>query len=174
MDSAPGIEALHRLVDSAGVFIESFKPSHMKYLGIDCESVHERNPKIIYVSRKGFLKGPYEKHLALDGVVQMMADLADMTGPVGCPLRAGSSVNDIIGGMFGAIGVLAALFQCQHDGVGKEVQSALFEKCVLLSAQYMQQYAATGEAAAPMPVTNWRHMTWQVLIRYLVARGCLR
>ncbi|SFH66843.1 Crotonobetainyl-CoA:carnitine CoA-transferase CaiB [Collimonas sp. OK307] len=157
MDSAAGIEAMHRLIDSADVFIENFKPGRMKDLGIDYESVRERNPKIIYVSHKGFLQGPYEKRLALDEVVQMMAGLAYMTGPVGRPLRAGSSVNDIMGGMFGAIGVLAALFQRQHSGAGKEVQSALFENCVLLSAQHMQQYAVTGEAAAPMPsrISAW-------------------
>lgn len=157
MDSPEGIAALHKLVDSADVFIENFKPGRMKDLGIDYESVRERNPKIIYVSHKGFLQGPYEKRLALDEVVQMMAGLAYMTGPVGRPLRAGSSVNDIMGGMFGAIGVLAALFQRQQSGAGKEVQSALFENCVLLSAQHMQQYAVTGVAAAPMParISAW-------------------
>ena len=87
----------------------------------------------------------------------MMAGLAYMTGPVGRPLRAGSSVNDIMGGMFGAIGVLAALHERSPSGVGKEVQSALFENCVLLSAQHMQQYVATGVPAAPMPerISAW-------------------
>ena len=61
------------------------------------------------MSHKGFLPGPYENRLALDEVVQMMGGLSYMTGPVGRPLRAGTSVNDIMGGMFGAIGVLAAL-----------------------------------------------------------------
>jgi crotonobetainyl-CoA:carnitine CoA-transferase CaiB-like acyl-CoA transferase len=103
------------------------------------------------------LNGPYENRLALDEVVQMMAGLAYMTGPVGRPLRAGSSVNDIMGGMFGAIGVLAALHERTATGAGKEVQSALFENCVLLSAQHMQQYAVTGEPAAPMPerISAW-------------------
>ncbi len=120
-------------------------------------SLRERNPKLIYVSHKGFLNGPYEHRLALDEVVQMMAGLAYMTGPVGRPLRAGSSANDIMGGMFGAIGVLAALHERHASGRGKEVQSALFENCVLLSAQHMQQYAATGVAPAPMPerISAW-------------------
>jgi crotonobetainyl-CoA:carnitine CoA-transferase CaiB-like acyl-CoA transferase len=124
---------------------------------VDYASLRERNPKLIYVSHKGFLNGPYENRLALDEVVQMMAGLAYMTGPVGRPLRAGSSVNDIMGGMFGAIGVLAALHERDRTGVGKEVQSALFENCVLLSAQHMQQYAVTGEPAAPMPerISAW-------------------
>lgn len=157
MTNAKGLEALHKLVDTADVFIENFKPGRMKDLGLDYETIRLRNPKIIYVSHKGFLQGPYENRLALDEVVQMMAGLAYMTGPVGKPLRAGSSVNDIMGGMFGAIGVLAALFQRQDTGIGKEIQSALFENCVLLSAQHMQQYAVTGEAPAPMParISPW-------------------
>jgi crotonobetainyl-CoA:carnitine CoA-transferase CaiB-like acyl-CoA transferase len=151
------LAALHKLVDSADVFVENFKPGRMKELGLDYPALKQRNPRLVYVSHKGFLNGPYEKRLALDEVVQMMAGLAYMTGPVGRPLRAGSSVNDIMGGMFGAIGVLAAIHERSVTGVGKEVQSALFENCVLLSAQHMQQYAATGVAAAPMPerISAW-------------------
>nr|WKF58468.1 Acetyl-CoA:oxalate CoA-transferase [Paraburkholderia busanensis] len=157
LDSEAGLAALHKLVDTADVFVENFKPGRMASLGLDCASLRERNPKLIYVSHKGFLSGPYEHRLALDEVVQMMAGLAYMTGPVGRPLRAGSSVNDIMGGMFGAIGVLAALHERHTSGCGKEVQSALFENCVLLSAQHMQQYAATGVPAAPMPerISAW-------------------
>jgi len=157
LDSDAGLAALHALVDSADVFVENFKPGRMASLGLDYASLRERNPKLIYVSHKGFLNGPYEHRLALDEVVQMMAGLAYMTGPVGRPLRAGSSVNDIMGGMFGAIGVLAALHERHASGRGKEVQSALFENCVLLSAQHMQQYAATGVAPAPMPerISAW-------------------
>ncbi|MET0962368.1 MAG: CaiB/BaiF CoA-transferase family protein [Noviherbaspirillum sp.] len=150
-ESDEGRAAVRKLVDSADVFIENFKPGRMKELGLDYESLRHRNPRLVYVSHKGFLNGPYENRLALDEVVQMMAGLAYMTGPVGRPLRAGSSVNDIMGGMFGAIGVLAALNERHRTGAGKEVQSALFENCVLLSAQHMQQYAVTGEPAAPMP-----------------------
>lgn len=144
-------DALLKLIDSADVFLENFKPGRMHELGLDYETLRKRNSRLIYVSHKGFLNGPYEKRLALDEVVQMMGGLAYMTGPVGRPLRAGSSVNDIMGGMFGAIGVLAALHERGTTGVGKEIQSGLFENCVLLSAQHMQQYAVTGMPAAPMP-----------------------
>ncbi|QEZ44378.1 CaiB/BaiF CoA transferase family protein [Cupriavidus oxalaticus] len=151
------MQALLKLIDSADVFLENFKPGRMKDLGLDYETLRKRNPKLIYVSHKGFLSGPYEKRLALDEVVQMMAGLAYMTGPAGRPLRAGSSVNDIMGGMFGAIGVLAALHERNATGTGKEIQSGLFENCVLLSAQHMQQYAVTGKPAAPMParISAW-------------------
>ncbi|HEX7911710.1 MAG TPA: CaiB/BaiF CoA-transferase family protein [Paraburkholderia sp.] len=163
-----GREALLKLVDTADVFVENFKPGRMKELGLDYETLRQRNPRLIYVSHKGFLSGPYEKRLALDEVVQMMAGLAYMTGPVGRPLRAGSSVNDIMGGMFGAIGVLAALYERNITGVGKEVQSALFENCVLLSAQHMQQFVVTGQPAAPMPE---RINAWAVYDVFQLADG---
>src|SRR5438046_8461469 len=111
----------------------------MAKLGFDPESLTKLNPRLIYVSHKGFLTGPYEHRTALDEVVQMMAGLAYMTGPIGRPLRAGTSVNDIMGGMFGAIGVLAALRTRESTGRGQEVQAALFENCVMLCGQHMQQ-----------------------------------
>jgi crotonobetainyl-CoA:carnitine CoA-transferase CaiB-like acyl-CoA transferase len=157
LDNPLGHAAALQLIDSADVFIENFKPGRMKALGFDYASLRERNPGLVYASHKGFLAGPYDQRLALDEVVQMMAGLAYMTGPVGRPLRAGSSVNDIMGGMFGAIGVLAALHERQRSGVGCEVQSALYENCVLLAAQHMQQFVVTGAAAAPMPsrISAW-------------------
>lgn len=131
--------------------IENFRPGRMASLGLNHLSLRERFPDLIYVAHKGFLPGPYENRLALDEVVQMMGGLAYMTGPVGRPLRAGSSVNDIMGGMFGAIGVIAALYERKKTGRGQEIQSALFENCVLLSAQHMQQFAMSGEPPPPIP-----------------------
>ncbi|RII77617.1 CaiB/BaiF CoA transferase family protein [Pseudomonas monteilii] len=157
VETPEGREAVLQLIDTADVFIENFKPGRMRKLGLDYAALRQRNPRLIYASHKGFLSGPYDNRLALDEVVQMMAGLAYMTGPIGRPLRAGSSVNDIMGGMFGAIGVLAALNERHTTGTGREVQSALYENCVLLAAQHMQQYVVTGEAAAPMPnrISAW-------------------
>lgn len=146
-----GREIVLKLVAGADVFSENFKTGTMSKLGFDSTSLSRLNPRLIYVSHKGFLPGPYEHRTALDEVVQMMGGLAYMTGPVGQPLRAGSSVNDIMGGMFGAIGVLAALRDRDRTGRGHEVQSALFENNVLLVAQHMMQFAVTGRAAQPMP-----------------------
>lgn len=157
VETPEGREVVLQLIDTADVFIENFKPGRMQKLGLGYDALCQRNPGLIYASHKGFLSGPYDNRLALDEVVQMMAGLAYMTGPVGRPLRAGSSVNDIMGGMFGAIGVLAALNERHSTGRGREVQSALYENCVLLAAQHMQQYVVTGEAAAPMPnrISAW-------------------
>jgi crotonobetainyl-CoA:carnitine CoA-transferase CaiB-like acyl-CoA transferase len=146
-----------KLVAQADVFSENFKAGTMDKLGLGADALTKLNPKLIHVSHKGFLPGPYEHRTALDEVVQMMGGLAYMTGPEGRPLRAGTSVNDIMGGMFGAIGVLAALQQRHRTGHGHQVQSALFENNVFLVAQHMMQFAVTGQPAAPMPnrISAW-------------------
>ncbi|HZZ14034.1 MAG TPA: CaiB/BaiF CoA-transferase family protein [Paraburkholderia sp.] len=152
-----GHAAAVELIGQCDVMLENFRPGLMTKLGLDHETLSKIYPTLIYVSHKGFLPGPYEKRLALDEVVQMMGGLSYMTGPVGRPLRAGTSVNDIMGGMFGAIGVLAALRERDTTGRGQEVQSALFENCVFLSGQHIQQYAMTKEPPPPMPsrVSAW-------------------
>jgi len=157
INTPEGHEAAVELVGTCDVMLENFRPGLMAKRGLDYDTLSKQYPGLIYVSHKGFLPGPYEKRLALDEVVQMMGGLSYMTGPVGRPLRAGASVNDIMGGMFGAIGVLAALRERESTGQGQEVQSALFENCVFLSAQNMQQYAMTREPPAPMPsrVSPW-------------------
>jgi len=152
-----GAEIVKKLVAGADVFSENFKAGTMAKLGLDYASLSSLNPRLVYVSHKGFLPGPYEHRTALDEVVQMMGGLAYMTGPEGRPLRAGTSVNDIMGGLFGAIGAMAALAQREQTGRGQEVQSALFENNVFLVAQHMMQFAVTGKAAAPMPsrISAW-------------------
>ena len=157
INSPHGHAAAVELIGQCDVMLENFRPGLMNKLGLDYESLSAKFPALIYVSHKGFLPGPYENRLALDEVVQNMAGLTYMTGPKGRPLRAGSSVNDIMGGMFGAIGVLSALQERHRTGRGQEIQSALFENCVLLAAQHMQQFLMTGEAAPPMPsrVSAW-------------------
>jgi crotonobetainyl-CoA:carnitine CoA-transferase CaiB-like acyl-CoA transferase len=163
-----GKEAALRLIATADIVCENFKPGTMKKLGLDYESLKKLNPRLIYVSLKGFLPGPYEHRTALDEVVQMMGGLAYMTGRRGDPLRAGTSVNDIMGGMFGAMGAMAALAQRAQTGEGQEVQSALFENNVFLVAQHMMQYQVTGQAAAPMPE---RISAWAVYDVFVVKDG---
>jgi len=152
-----GAALARQLAATADVVAENFKPGTMAKYGLDYASLSATNPRLIYVTHKGFLPGPYEHRTALDEVVQMMGGLAYMTGRPGDPLRAGTSVNDIMGGMFGAIGVLAALIQRGITGRGQEVQSALFENNVFLVGQHMLQYAMTGQPAAPMParISPW-------------------
>lgn len=152
-----GLEVALRLCATADVVVQNFKPGALSKLGLDYANLNKLNPKIIYVNHSGFLPGPYEKRTALDEVVQMMGGLAYMTGRPGDPLRAGTSVNDIMGGMFGAIGTMAALMQRTQTGKGQEIDSALFENNVFLVGQHILQYEVTGQAAAPMPerISPW-------------------
>ena len=157
LKSAKGCEIVLKLIATADIVSENFKTETMQKLGLDYASLSKLDPRLIYVSHKGFLPGPYDHRTALDEVVQMMGGLAYMTGRPGDPLRAGSSVNDIMGGIFGAVGAMAALMQRQQTGKGQEVQSALFENNIFLVAQHMMQFAVTGKAAAPMPerISPW-------------------
>ena len=154
-----GIALVRRLLGGADVLVENFRPGAMDRLGLGYAALSACNPRLIYCSCKGFLPGPYENRTALDETVQMMAGLAYMTGPPGRPLRAGSSVNDIMGGMFAAIGILAALNQRHATGRGRHVQSGLFENNVLLMAQHMALIATTGKVPPPMSV---RTPAWSV------------
>ena len=152
-----GAALARELAATADVVAENFKPGTMSKYGLDYAALSKVNERLIYITCKGFLPGPYDHRTALDEVVQMMGGLAYMTGRPGDPLRAGTSVNDIMGGMFGAIGALGALVQRGITGKGQEIQSALFENNVFLVGQHMMQFAMTGLAPAPMParVSPW-------------------
>ena len=163
-----GAEVARRLASSADVVVENFKAGVLKKFGLDYASLAALSDRLIYVSHKGFLPGPYDNRTALDEVVQMMGGLAYMTGRPGDPLRAGTSVNDIMGGLFGAIGTLGALIQRGITGKGMEVQSALYENNVFLMGQHMLQFAVTGKHPAPMPA---RDNPWAVYDVFTVKDG---
>src|SRR5688572_17109487 len=147
-----GKAIVQKLLDGADVMTENFRPGALEKLGFGYAALSKRNPRLVYCSLKGFLDGPYEHRASLDEVVQMMGGLAYMTGLPDRPLRAGSSVIDIMGGTFGAVGILAALRERERTGRGKRVTSALFESVAYLVAQHMTQYEITGEAPLPMSV----------------------
>jgi crotonobetainyl-CoA:carnitine CoA-transferase CaiB-like acyl-CoA transferase len=149
---AEGMEIVLKLIESADVMTENFRPGALEKMGLGYEALAKRNSRLVYCTLKGFLSGPYEHRPALDEVVQMMGGLAYMTGLPDRPLRVGSSVNDIMGGMFAAIGILAALRERDTTGRGKLVRSALYENTVFLVAQHMAQLAITGEEPPPMAV----------------------
>jgi crotonobetainyl-CoA:carnitine CoA-transferase CaiB-like acyl-CoA transferase len=163
-----GLDVARRLAARSDVLIENFRPGVMDSLGLSYEALRSDNPRLIYCSQKGFLAGPYANRTALDEVAQMMGGLAYMTGPPGRPLRAGASVVDVTGGLFGVIGILAALAERHTTGVGQQVTSALFETTVYLVGQHMAQKAVTGQAAQPMPV---RVSAWAVYDVFETAGG---
>ena len=168
LKSLDGLAAAHLLAADADIIVENFRPGTLDRLGLGYESLAAENPGLIYCSAKGFLTGPYENRAALDEVAQMMGGLAYMTGPPGQPLRAGASVIDVTGGMFGVIGIMALLERRHHTGKGGQVKCSLFETTAFLVGQHMAQMAVTGKAAAPMPT---RISAWAIYDVFTTARG---
>lgn len=157
LKSDAGLGVARQLACQADILVENFRPGALDRLGLGYDALTDANPRLIYCSEKGFLPGPYANRTALDEVAQMMGGLAYMTGPPGRPLRAGASVIDVTGGMFGVIAILAAIEERHRTGRGQKVQSSLFETTVYLVGQHMAQMAVTGKAAAPMParISAW-------------------
>jgi crotonobetainyl-CoA:carnitine CoA-transferase CaiB-like acyl-CoA transferase len=151
LKSQAGRELTLKLVGSADVLTENFRPGAMDGLGLGWDALTQAYPRLIYCSLKGFLAGPYEHRAGLDETAQMMGGLAYMTGPRGRPLRAGASVNDVMGGMFAVIAILAAVVERRRSGRGQHVKSALFENCAFLMGQHMTEGFMTGRAVVPMP-----------------------
>ncbi len=168
LKSPDGMALVKRLIATADIVVENFRPGAMDKLGLGYADLSATNPGLIYCSCKGFLPGPYEHRVALDEVVQMMGGLAYMTGDPGRPLRVGSSVNDIMGGMFGAIGILSAVHERHTTGRGRHVQVGLFENNVLLVSQHMAQYAISGVEAPPM---TKRLPAWPIYDIFQVSDG---
>ena len=163
-----GLALIARLARRADVVLENFAPGTMTRLGCDYEALGAINDKLIYCELKGFLSGPYQHRPALDEVVQFMSGLAYMTGPPGRPLRAGSSVVDIMGGMFAVIAVQAALRERERTGHGPLVRSSLYESATFLMAQHMAGQVITGRPSPPMPA---RHGAWGIYETFETADG---
>jgi crotonobetainyl-CoA:carnitine CoA-transferase CaiB-like acyl-CoA transferase len=157
LKSKAGVAVIHKVLAGSDALVENFAFGTMDRLGIGYEALSKVHPRLIFCSLKGFLEGPYEHRAALDEIVQFMGGLAYMTGPRGMPLRAGASVVDIMGGMFGALGILAAVRERDRTGRGQLVQSALFESTAFMVAQHMGQQALTGKEPPPMPekASSW-------------------
>jgi crotonobetainyl-CoA:carnitine CoA-transferase CaiB-like acyl-CoA transferase len=168
LKSDEGRALLYRLVETADAILENYAPGTMERLGCGYGELSQKNPRLIYCALKGFLSGPYEHRPALDEVVQFMAGLAYMTGPPGQPLRAGSSVVDIMGGMFAVIGLQAALRERERTGRGQIVKSALFESTAFLMMQHMAGEVVTGKPMPPMPS---RDGAWAIYEPFATADG---
>lgn len=168
LKTGAGRAALDLLLGSADVFVENFRDQSLDKMGLSVAALREKHPALIVASCKGFLHGPYENRTAMDEVVQMMTGMAYMTGPSGRPLRIGSSANDIMGGLFSAFAVLAALLERKETGAGRSVRAGLFENCLLLVSQHMVQFDIEGREAPPMPE---REFSWPVYDIFETADG---
>ncbi|MEJ1975753.1 MAG: CaiB/BaiF CoA-transferase family protein [Acetobacteraceae bacterium] len=159
-----GQAVLHRLAATADVVLENYGPGTMERLSCGYEQLAALNPRLIYLALKGYLAGPYENRPALDEVVQFHTGLAYMTGPPGQPIRAGASVIDILGAVFGVVGVQAALRERDTTGLGQRVGSALFESAAFLMTTHMAGMAATGQEVPPMPARRGAWAIYQVFV----------
>jgi len=168
LKSAEGKEVVRRLLERSDVLVENYGPGTLERLGLGEDDVAKINPRLVYCRLKGFLRGPYERRPALDEVVQYMSGLAYMTGFPGQPIRAGSSIVDLMGGVFGAVGILAALRERDRTGRGEIVKSALFETAAFLVAQHMAAQAVTG---TPPPPMTMRYPAWGVYESFATADG---
>ncbi|MGD0624091.1 MAG: CaiB/BaiF CoA-transferase family protein [Thermodesulfobacteriota bacterium] len=168
LKSERGRGVLEKLIVSADVFLENFAPGTIERLGFGYDNISQLNPRLIYCALKGFMPGPYEKRPALDEVVQMMAGLAYMTGPLGQPLRAGASVVDILGGTYGAVAIMTALYEREKTGKGQPVIATLFESTAFLMGQHMAVSAITGKPSPPMPN---RVSAWAIYDRFQTKEG---
>src|SRR5437588_1507925 len=165
-------QTMARLLASADVFLENFRDGQLEKQGLGIDDLRKKHPHLIVAGHKGFLSGPYEHRPALDEVVQMMSGLAAMTGTREKPQRVGSSANDIMGGMFGAIAILAALYQKRGAAKGAEkgayIRIGLFENCLFLVAQHMVEYEMTGNKPRSMPE---REHAWPIYDIFDTAGG---
>ncbi|NUM43773.1 MAG: CoA transferase [Anaerolineales bacterium] len=163
-----GRAIIQKLLTTTDILIENFGPGTMDRLGLGYDALATNHSSLIYASLKGFMPGPYEHRAALDEVVQMMSGLAYMTGPPGQPLRAGASIIDIMGGMYGAFGVLLALKERETTGRGQLVRGALFETAAFVMGHHMAYSAMSGEPVPPMPA---RVSAWAVYHQFETADG---
>jgi crotonobetainyl-CoA:carnitine CoA-transferase CaiB-like acyl-CoA transferase len=162
-------ETMHRLLEGADVFLENFRDGQLDKQGLGADELRSKYPQLIVVGHKGFLSGPYEHRPALDEVVQMMSGLAAMTGTKEKPQRVGSSANDIMGGMFGVISILAALYQKRAGKAeGANIRIGLFENCLFLVAQHMVEFEMTGNRPRSMPE---REHAWPIYDIFDAANG---
>lgn len=145
-------EIFLEMVKNADVVVENYRPGTMEKLGLGYDVLKEVNPKIIYAASSGFgHTGPYAKRAAYDAVVQAMGGIMSITGEKGGkPTKVGSSISDIIAGLYTAIGVLAALEYRNRTGKGQKVDVAMLDTQLSILENAVARYVASGESPGPL------------------------
>ena len=155
-----GRAVLMRLVETADVVVENFRPDVKTRLGIDYAALSAANPRIVLVSISGFGQtGPYATRAGFDQIAQGMGGLMGVTGLAGQgPVRAGAAVADVSAGIYAALGALAALEERERSGRGQWVHTSLLEAQIALmdfqAAKYLVEGVAPGQAGNDHPVST--------------------
>ena len=147
-----GLSYLKELISTADVLIENFKVGGLKKFGLDFATVSNENPKLIYCSITGFGQdGPRAHKPGYDFMIQGMTGIMDITGePEGMPQKVGVAFADIFTGLYGVIGIQAALAQRERTGLGQHVDMALFDCMLAAQANQNLNYLSTGESPKRM------------------------
>ncbi len=142
-----GVALLKRLVATADVLVENFRPEVKHKLGIDYATLAAVNPRLVYASISGFGEtGPYRERAGFDQVAQGMGGLMWVTGQPGeGPLRAGIPVADLSAGLFAALGIFIALQERQHSGKGQWVQTSLLGAMIAMMDFQAARWLVEGE-----------------------------
>ena len=159
MSSEEGKKIFLNLAEQSGVIIDNLGYGAMDRLGLSYEVISRRNPKIVYLSMKGYGKGVYEKRKSLDYPIEVHSGLAYMTGLTGKPMRVGGSLVDMSAAMFGVIAVLNAMFEMRESGVGKYIDIGLFESSVFLMGQHIATYQINQRELKPI---NEEGFAWAI------------
>ncbi|MCW2131223.1 CaiB/BaiF CoA transferase family protein [Arthrobacter sp. VKM Ac-2550] len=141
-----GMEACKELIRTADVFVQNFKPGTTDSMGLSVEELHELNHRLVYVSLSGFgQRAPGSELPGFDQTAQAMSGLMSITGTTETgPLRAGIAVADSVTGVFGAVGVLAALYERERTGVGSVVEGSLMQSMLTMLSYQAQKYLSLG------------------------------
>jgi formyl-CoA transferase len=142
-----GIAALRRLVDSADVLIENFRPDVKGRLGIDYDALSRANPRLVYASISGFGQtGPYAGRPGFDQIAQGMGGLMSVTGNPGeGPMRVGIAIADLCSGIFAAYGITVALLERERSGRGQWLHTSLLEAMVYMMDFQTARWTIDGE-----------------------------
>lgn len=151
-----GQELILRLVANSDVIIENFKVGGLKAYGLDYESLKAVNPGLIYCSITGFgQNGPYAKRPGYDFLIQAMGGLMSITGrkagePGAGPQKVGVALTDILTGLYGSVGILAALAHRERTGEGQHIDMALLDVQVACLANQSMNYLVSGTAPSAL------------------------
>ena len=150
--TAEGKELFKRLAANVDVLVENLKPGALERMGLGYDTLKEINPRLIYVAISGFgHSGPYSPRPSYDMIVQAMGGIISLTGtPGGEPMRVGSSIGDIVAGMFGAFGAVSALYKRAISGKGQKVDVAMLDSQLAILENAVIKYAATGVVPGPI------------------------